>query len=626
MKYLTYLLVFISCFLCSCSTKDDIVEVNDLDNLTSKYFTLNEESLNGWDFGVSDGEYCITTKNDDNGGTTVCAIDTKSGNDYSFWVDFDNNGDVIGFATPTTYYSVKEEGNEYLFYSYKDGELSFFSVKKSNEQKMQSKSLTRATWAGNIIESIVEGTYNVFDAGRNTSNLGTDLHEGRWGDFFKDLGNLIGNNIIDKLQNGGLLGVLVNEQINFLQNQLNQHNSEQLYGNAQIKITSIDKQFDESYSVNAEVTGLSSIQTLLAVVSETSYQEVTNHVYAGVVCRKSYSAFINYYTQKAKEVEVTGGGSEMYIAFKLPKLEKGTYYVKPYLRSSINDIIKNAGFSYINYGQEKEIHIIGGKINKIEQIDANCTGGGNATIVLYADAEVDSNEGLEDWGVYYEKDGQYHRFSASWATSKVREDVRMEINLSRSEFDYVDYDYFTASKEMSFGIFKKYKNSQGVYDYGYYEYGDKMSYTLTYDKKPSFELLGATVTDVGPYDGGEDIWDRYCNYEYSIALNGCLFINSLINNSGANWHSAFGYTLVEGPEDNFRNTISNSYLYFAKGTKVGEIKFAAVLGNGVYYEFPGTLYCDNGTVYTGGSASRAKVMQKTTDSVKLFTPKHIERN
>ena len=81
MKYLTYLLVFISCFLYSCNTKDDIVEVNDLDNLTSKYFTLNEESLNGWDFGVSDGEYCITTKNDDNGGTTVCDIDTKSGND-----------------------------------------------------------------------------------------------------------------------------------------------------------------------------------------------------------------------------------------------------------------------------------------------------------------------------------------------------------------------------------------------------------------------------------------------------------------------------------------------------------------------------------------------------------------
>lgn len=68
MKYLTYLLVFISCFLYSCNTKDDIVEVNDLDNLTSKYFTLNEESLNGWDFGVSDGACCITTKNEINDG------------------------------------------------------------------------------------------------------------------------------------------------------------------------------------------------------------------------------------------------------------------------------------------------------------------------------------------------------------------------------------------------------------------------------------------------------------------------------------------------------------------------------------------------------------------------------
>lgn len=609
MKYLSYLLFFLSCFLYSCNTKDDIFEVNDLDNLTSKYFTLNEESLNGWDFGVSDGEYCITTKNDDNGGTTVCAIDTKSGTDYSFWVDFDNNGDVIGFATPTTYYSVKEEGNEYLFYSYKNGELSFFSVKKSNEQKMQSKSLTRATRAGNIIEGIVEGTYNVFDAGRNSTNLGTDLHEGRWGDFLKDLGNLIGNNILDKLQNGGLLGILVNEQINFLQNQLNQHNSEQLYGNAQIKITSIDKQYDESYSVNAEVTGLSSIQTTLAVVSETSYQEVTNHVYAGVVCRKSYSAFVNYYTKKAKEVEVTGGGAEMYISFQLPKLDKGTYYVKPYLRSSINDIIKNAGFSYINYGQEKEIHVIGGKINKIEQIDANCTGDGNASIVLYADAEVDSNDGLEDWGVYYEKDGQYHRFSASWATSKVREDVRMEINLSRSEFDYVDYDYFTASKEMSFGIFKKYKNSQGVYDYGYYEYGDKTSFTLTYDKKPTFNLSNTMVTSIGPYEGQSDRYDRTCYFQFDYSVNGSLFINSIVESSGINWSSDFTYTLVNGCPDDYSTTISTSYGYNSKGTLVGEIHFAAVLGNGVYYEFPQILYCDNGTVYSGG-ATRAKTVNQ----------------
>lgn len=621
MKYLSLLLILLSYFMYSCNTNDENVEVIDLENLTSKYFILNEESLNGWDFGISDGEYCITTKNDDNGGTTVCAIDTKSGANYSFLVDFDNNGDVIGFSTPTTYYSVKEESDEYLFYNYKNGELSFFSVNKSNEHNIQSSALTRA---GNIMGDILENTSGIYDAAHNSSNLATDLHEGRWGDFFKDLGNLLGNNIIDKLKNGGLVGVLVNEQVNFLQNQLNQHNSEQLYGNAQIKITSIDKQGDESYTVNAEVTGLSSIQSTLAVVSETSYQEVKNHVYAGVVCRKSYSAFLNYYTKKAQEVEVSGVSSEIYnILFQLPKLDKGSYYVKPYLRSSINDIIKNSGFSYINYGQEKELHVIGGKINKIEQIDANCTGGGNATIILYADAEVDSNEGLEDWGVYYEKDGQYYRFSASWATSKVREDVRMEINLSRSEFDYVDYDYFTASKEMSFGIFKKYKNSQGVYDYGYYEYGDRMSYTLTYDKKPTFELYGASVSSVGPYDGGKDGWDRYCNYEYTIALDGCLFINSVVNNSGANWDSPFGYTLVEGPEDKYCNTISSSYLYYAKGTKIGEIKFAAVLGNGVYYEFPETLYCDNGTVYTGGNGTRSKALHKFKETEETHSPMHV---
>lgn len=139
-------------------------------------------------------------------------------------------------------------------------------------------------------------------------------------------------------------------------------------------------------------------------------------------------------------------------------------------------------------------------------------------------------------------------------------------------------------------------------------------------------MHGATVTDVGPYDGGENSWDRYCNYEYTIALNGCLFINSLIKSSGANWHSSFEQELVEGPEDNYSNTIPSSYLYSTKGSTVGEIKFAAVLGNGVYYEFPGKLFCDNGTVYTGGGATRAKAIQKAMNSVKLFSPKHVERN
>ena len=555
---------------------------------------INEANLNGWDYGLTNKKQYLVYKINSDETTTVC-VSNYSDSLYSFILDIDNTTmKITGFGTSDKYYPVKEYDDEYILYQWVDDNIEFFSIPKQDEiqQSLRANLQTRNPM---LIGGIIVTSYIAL---KNLYKLSNDLHDGRWGDFFNDLEKAAGSE--DEFHADSPFVDLANERANQLKAEMDYHNAYQMYGDATIRITAINKQTDESYVVHAEVDGISSIQQTIGVLTETSYVECENHVYAGIVCRKSYPAFINDNTHKSYETEISdGSNSTKYISFDLPKLDKGKYYLKPYLRSSINDIISSSGNSYIRYGEQKEIDIIGGQIVNFEQIDAQCIGGAKVTFIAYANVEIDSNDGLEDWGVYYIKDGIYKTFSASWPTAKVNEDIRIEITIPREDFDYVDYDNFTASKSINLGVFQKRKNLQGVYDYLTYDYGEMSEYQLEYDKEICFSISNVSVTGHEPYSDA-DGRDRKCNYEYAFEVDGCLFFNSIISSSGENWASDFQYTVAEGCKDGYKDTFSSSYCYFSEGTSVGNIYFAAILGNGVYYKLPHILYCDNGSVYLGG--------------------------
>lgn len=600
MKLHFYLLVMLL-LLSSCNDKEEVIESNSPISTTTLYI-LDTESLYDWDFGVTDGQKCLVYKTDSQGGITACAFDTNSGSEYDFFVEISNTGKVTGFSLRGIYYPVIEKQQEYILYNWVNEELSFFSLPKNDtvETDLDKKNSTRST-SSVLLGSVTETVYNIFDASRNSSSLATDLHDGRWNDFFKDLGNVIGNNLIDKLKQGGLVGIIKNERINQLKQEQDLHNMSQLYGDANIKITAIDKQIDESYVVNVEVLGISTIQRNVTVVTETTYNDYCeNHVYAGIVCRKSYSAFINYYDYKSQEEEITDGDSSVkYISFNLPKLDKGVYYIKPYLRSSVNDMISDTGISYIKYGEEENINVIGGKITGFNQIEARSNSIGYVTFVAYASVELDNNNDLEDWGVYFIKDGLYYRFSSSFPTSKIKDDVRLEFTLARSDFDYIDFDNFMASKRMKIGVFKKYKNLQGVYDYEYYEYGDMTEFDIYYDQKPSLSYTYTQFLRTEPYTEPNDYnWDTESYFSACYDIQGAFFIDKLVQVLWGNWVSPgktdlSNYLIYDGEHET-----NYGIIYKRPGSGSTYRSIEMVCGGNVVYSNNYLQYISDGTQYS----------------------------
>ena len=502
--------------LTNCHTDDGI------ENLSSTNLVLiDDENLNDWDFGLTNGKQFIVYKTNTDGTTTAC-VSNYSYSKFSFILDIENNTNkVVGFGTSEKYYPIKESDDEYLLYQWLDDNLEFFSVPKQNisEQSVRSNLQSRNLMG---VGSFIVTSYIAL---KNLYKLGVDLHEGRWGDFLEDLG-LVATDSAKGNLSGGPFVALTNERVKQLKAEIDNHNIKHLYGDATIRITGINQQNDGTYLVHTEIDGISSIRDKIEILVST--ETFKNHVYAGVLCRESYPAFINYYTYKSNEAQISDGStSTKKMSFSLPKLDKGQYYIRPYLRSSINNIISSTGNSYIKYGEQQEVQIIGGRINKFEQNDARSFGGSYVTFVAYANVEIDSNDGLEDWGIYYIEDGIYKYFSASFPTAKINEDIRIEMTVLKDDFDQFNSESFIASKAIKLGVFKKRKNPTGLYDYQYYDYGEMGEYQLIYDQKPSMVFTSASVdnTEILAQDEHGKVYQSSFNYTYTI--KGSLWFDSV---------------------------------------------------------------------------------------------------
>lgn len=662
-SYLYCLLAVVLAVFSACSDEDNASGGKKPG--TDGFFALDAASLKDWDYGLSDGQCCLVFKADSAGGILACAIDKDSGSAFNFFVELDGDGKLTGLGTPDEYYAAAESDDDYTLFKWNDsGGLEGTTIPKADAKAVSQKVASRKIGVNGQPDfaNAAGKVYGIYGNLKNAGILGQAWQEGRWGDFFEQLGNIIAGDIIGKLKNGGIPGVVITMRVNAVKQEINDNNTHWMYGSAWIMITDISKLPDGTYWVTTEVSGINSIPRTIpinyidaATLRPYATVERENRVYAGVICRKDFSAFFNYYDYMAEEEDITRNGSDVAIVqFPLPALDNGTYYVTCYLRSSLNDELDSPpgqvmaakpytrvladewatkGTRYILYGNEEEINNIGGKITDFMQADAvfmqdSPYEEGYVNFTAYVSAEIDNNDDLEEWGVYYigdsysSKYGEYKRFPADMPTAKVKDEIRVEFNVERSEFNYIDYDGFVASRSMRFGVYKKYKNPTGNYDYEYYDYGDMSEFTVTYDKKPTVEVYDTYVTGERPYDGDEPELEKWCDFSFKARLDGCLFMTCPSRIHGGEWAEPnVEYPIYpdEGDcmSDRIEYTFSTSYGYAPDRSKSATMYIGIWLWkfDGQYGKMstPYAIYCDNGsvslitnanTVYSKGTAAR----------------------
>lgn len=637
-SYLYCLLAVVLAVFSACSDEDNASGGKKPG--TDGFFALDAASLKDWDYGLSDGQCCLVFKADSAGGILACAIDKDSGSAFNFFVELDGDGKLTGLGTPDEYYAAAESDDDYTLFKWNDsGGLEGTTIPKTDVKTVSQKAASRAKDGGGSISpaKVVEAVKSIYNFVNNALLFGQEIDEGRWVDMFKHV-----NDLVQDAAKGFSLGlwqeielnkdvfpdVITVERVTRFKEVRLDNNLKEIFGDAEIIITYISKQPDGTYVVNTEVSGVNSIKKgEIVVTTETSYVKGENHVYAGVVCRQDYSAFINYYDYISEEAEITRfEGDVVYLSFTLPALGNGTYHVKPYMRSSINFKLVGEGVQYVKYGNEEVINNIGGKITDFTQADAvfmqdSPYEEGYVNFTAYVSAEIDSNDDLEEWGVYYVKDrkyGGYQRFPADMPTAKVKDEIRVEFTVSRDEFDYINYTGFAASKNVQFGVYKKYKNPTGNYDYLTYYYGDMSEFTAVYDKKPTVEVYDAYVTGSSPYDGDSPNLDTWCDFSFKAKVDGCLFMSCLSRKHGSGWDTPNVEYPMSSDEsdcmtDRTEYTFSSRYGYSLEGTTNPAIMYIGIWVwpyDGQYESLstPYAIYCDDGSVslITGANAVYSK--------------------
>ena len=514
-----FLLLLIMLVISGCELLEDFINLNT-DNSEiavesqSQLYEITSQYLNGWDYGLTDLEKYIVFKSNEDSTTTVC-VAKHSEEHFSYMLNIATTSDkLLSFGTSEKYYDVIDLDNEYILNRLHNGECEIISIPKiDTDSNVRPQTKNPLAVAGIILTS-----YAVL---KNSCVLSEDFHSGDWDAFFDNLGNSSGDYLEgEMIGNGSVLADLSNMRAEHLKKEQVAHNMKELYGDATIRITAISKLSDDSYDVDVEINNISSIKNSLSIVTPTMYGDLMeNHVYAGILCRPNYSPTYTIYSYKSNKVKINMQGASTYYAkFHLPKLNKGTYYIKPFLYSSIIDkIMFETNSSYVKYGEDKCINVINGRIHSIDQVDAIYDGNGNMTFISYVQASIDSTDDLVEWGVYYLDNDQYKTFPASWSTQTAT-DIRIETIIPREKFDYINSDTFTAQASINLGIYKKRNNPSGVFDYLTYEYGDLSEYQLYYDLKPSVTIKDVILTSQGPTNYVEPEGVDYPDYKYDYDI------------------------------------------------------------------------------------------------------------
>lgn len=145
------------------------------------------------------------------------------------------------------------------------------------------------------------------------------------------------------------------------------------------------------------------------------------------------------------------------------------------------------------------------------------------SVRFYFEAYGKAYSSIENVGFYMLKDGKYIHNKGrvnyrNGSTNEIRfYNKSMSLRVSKKDLDNIDYDNYIATKKVQIGTY--------VCRNGEFTYSEPQECVLTYNRKPSVNIVDLSVGETVDIDEGN--WDRQIFYNYRVELNGGLFMKKV---------------------------------------------------------------------------------------------------
>ena len=286
---------------------------------------------------------------------------------------------------------------------------------------------------------------------------------------------------------------------------------EKLYGhNVDMEIYSIKANPNGTLSVKVSISGIRTIPKFLYNWDDfvcTPSPESRNYIMIGVLARFLFEPEYDSYEYCSQEIAVNlEGEDKQEFTLTLPSMPSGKFILRPYIRSNREEIFNKSNRSVhkkdVVYGRSEEYFVFNGRIKgydiKLSEYseDKNCL-----HFVYHVTAALSSIDGVEEWGIYEEKDGEkiIHKIPFFAEKHQNEYDFVLEDYLYPSFFDY---NSFNAVALKYVGVYIKYRTYPGEEYIDNSAYSEPYELLLLYHKKPIVEIIDIS------YSGTKDFYDR----------------------------------------------------------------------------------------------------------------------
>lgn len=460
---------------------------------------IAEESLNGWDAGISfKGGYCVGKRDTIDGTSTLHFNFPNSDADNGITMVFNKEGNIMNIIYANNFFIVNDDNN-YTHYTQMDDEGKIIGSYKYNSRlkddkdsrgladlgdqliKMTSKEFMKCCIDGagygldlrdilnnNTSQSVVDGNYRAFLLFSGFAVAGLAAAAG--GASLPVLAAIIIADLaVDKILDARYESARAN-----------------LYGDTEVSIINVSKDDSYNYTVVLEITNANTIPS--KYYEWFGLKEYDNTVECGVVASKTHISLPSVYNHEAiTNVLLHPNISRRRITVTLPKNYYQTITFRPFLitEREYENKDKYLAYSrgkYVRYGNAYTYN------NTNQSAIISCE-----TISAYYESDKVQFKGYvepfvhckenEKWGVYFRtQNGSFGHFEAQG------------INLTRSLVQ------FTPSiNDLNLDFFRweaTYITDLGIYhvdNKGNYTYGEMKKCRFVYDTPPSIKFTNARI-------------------------------------------------------------------------------------------------------------------------------------
>lgn len=547
--------------LYSCSTEND-VESPSIDKIVENLCKIEDANLNGWENGYYLNSFILTYSYDYQSETCYYMI-SDSDNVNSILFISDENG-LKGLMNNSKYYTVSTSTENSILYSLNDGQFDYkilpiYKSKTVEKRSLQSRNnLPLYDGLSNL-----SGWWNYLT---DASDIFGDINDKDWGKFFKDINTVIVERGIDGFVNsasGNMSGLIVApfDMVKGSIEECNKHNYKVMYNEAYAEITEVRKSKPGFNDIYVTVYNANTIPEYLFKYYQPEKNETTrNNVFCGLVAQCDALPKISNNIYQSNEYKIVEkDAKDIYLVYTVPEVPEGLVYnYRPYLKSTrIKNIFGKVDEHFIKYGDCIKVKGVEGEISSFVQFKATTgideLGTDYVQFSFSVSADIPSSENIEEWGVYLKyDDGQIVKYPSS-LNAKIHDvfDITDQ-SFNYDEFDELDFYNFLAIKKIKMGLYKKYENPTGTFDYLTEYMSDPQYFDLIYDEKPSISFVEMDKVESSVVKESDDKGIYYLTrYQFQYNVIGHF------------WLKRLHYSLDSGqivnkwdPIDNFKNGLN----------------------------------------------------------------------